>query len=78
MKRGIMRTSQRILVFSGALFLIVGLQLVIAQEAENPAYLNPQLSPEQRATDLVRRMTLAEKASQMQNNSGGRFAAPSF
>jgi beta-glucosidase len=31
--------------------------------------MNPQLPPGQRATDLVRRMTLAEKASQMQNNS---------
>jgi beta-glucosidase len=31
--------------------------------------MNPQLSPEQRATDLVHRMTLAEKATQMQNNS---------
>jgi beta-glucosidase len=31
--------------------------------------MNPQLSPEQRATDLVRRMTLEEKATQMQNNS---------
>jgi len=69
MKRRIVRTSQWILVFAGALFLGVGLRNAVAQEAENPAYLNPQLSPEQRATDLVRRMTLAEKASQMQNNS---------
>jgi len=31
--------------------------------------VNPNLSPEQRAVDLVRRMTLEKKASQMQNNS---------
>jgi beta-glucosidase len=31
--------------------------------------MNPQLSSEERATDLVRRMTLSEKASEMQNNS---------
>ena len=33
-----------------------------AQDAQKPAYLNPSLPPEQRAADLVRRMTLEEKA----------------
>jgi beta-glucosidase len=41
----------------------------IAQDSASLPYMNPQLSPEQRATDLVHRMTLAEKATQMQNNS---------
>ena len=54
----------------GAAFLsIASAQLTAAQQEENPPYLDSKLSPEQRATDLVRRMTLAEKASEMQNNS---------
>src|SRR3954468_10094487 len=41
----------------------------IAQDNSNLPYMNPKLSPERRAADLVHRMTLAEKASEMQNNS---------
>ncbi len=80
MKRRIMRTIEWVVICAGALFLGVSLQNAVAQEAENPAYLNPQLSPEQRATDLVRRMTLAEKASQMQNNSAAvpRLKVPAY
>ena len=42
-----------------------------AQEAagEAPAYLNPSLRAEQRAADLVHRMTLEEKASQLVNQA---------
>src|SRR5690242_11840508 len=40
-----------------------------AQNSENPPYLNPKLSPEQRAADLVSRMTLEEKASQLVNQA---------
>jgi beta-glucosidase len=39
----------------------------LAQEAIKPAYLDPSLPAEQRAVDLVRRMTLEEKASQLVN-----------
>ncbi|MGA9720282.1 MAG: glycoside hydrolase family 3 C-terminal domain-containing protein [Acidobacteriaceae bacterium] len=51
-----------------------------AQDSANLPYMNPQLSPEQRATDLVRRMTLAEKGSQMQNNSAAvpRLNIPAY
>ena len=51
-----------------------------AQDSANLPYMNPQLSPEQRATDLVRRMTLAEKASEMQNNSAAvpRLNIPAY
>jgi beta-glucosidase len=51
-----------------------------AQDSVNLPYMNPQLSPEQRATDLVRRMTLAEKASEMQNNSAAvpRLNIPAY
>ncbi len=43
-------------------------------------FMNPQLAPEQRAADLVHRMTLAEKASQMQNNSAAipRLKVPAY
>jgi beta-glucosidase len=40
-----------------------------AEDAAKPAYLNPSLSPEQRAIDLVGRMTLQEKASQLVNQA---------
>ena len=43
--------------------------VVAAQDASNLPYMNPTLSPEQRASDLVHRMTLAEKASQLVNQA---------
>ena len=80
MKRRVIRTVEWVLICAGALYLAAALQNAVAQEPENPAYLNPQLSPQQRATDLVRRMTLAEKASQMQNNSAAvpRLKVPAY
>jgi beta-glucosidase-like glycosyl hydrolase len=56
------------------------LQAAAAQESASLPFLNPQLSPEQRATDLVHRMTLAEKATQMQNNSAAvpRLNVPAY
>ena len=55
-------------------------QIGVAQEPANLPYMNPQLSSEQRATDLVRRMTLEEKATQMQNNSAAlpRLKIPAY
>ena len=40
-----------------------------AQDDSNPPYKNTSLSPEQRAADLVHRMTLQEKASQLVNQA---------
>ncbi len=40
-----------------------------AQPADHPAYLDPTLTPEKRAADLVSRMTLEEKVLQMQNSA---------
>jgi beta-glucosidase len=37
--------------------------------AQQPSYLDPSLSPEQRAADLVHRMTLEEKAGQLVNQA---------
>ena len=47
--------------FIGAIILLLG-STVVAQE---PAYLNTKLSFEERAEDLISRMTLEEKVSQM-------------
>ena len=42
--------------------------------------MNPNLSPSERAADLVHRMTLAEKATQMYNNSAAipRLNVPAY
>ena len=42
---------------------------VKAQATQKPAYLDPSLPAERRATDLVGRMTLEEKASQLVNQA---------
>ena len=41
----------------------------IAQDSSNLPYMNPKLSPAERAADLVHRMTLEEKASQLVNQA---------
>ncbi len=48
-------------------FLCVG--RLGSQSSEHPAYLNPALPAEQRAADLVHRMTVEEKVSQLVNQS---------
>ena len=42
---------------------------LFAQNPERPAYMNPALSPQQRAEDLVHRMTVEEKVTQLVNQS---------
>jgi beta-glucosidase len=54
----------RRLIFSVALALTV---LATCAEAQEAAYLNPKVSPAERAHDLVGRMTLDEKASQLED-----------
>lgn len=51
-----------------------------AQDAAKPAYLNPSLPAEQRAADLVHRMTLEEKASQLLNQARAipRLKVPAY
>jgi len=39
----------------------------VSGRAQEPAYLNPSLSPQERAHDLVNRMTLEEKATQLED-----------
>ncbi|MGD0736665.1 MAG: glycoside hydrolase family 3 C-terminal domain-containing protein [Terracidiphilus sp.] len=80
MKNHVTRIMKCIFACSGLLISGSVLQQAVAQDSEQPAYLNPQLSPEQRAMDLVHRMTLAEKATQMQNNSAevSRLKIPAY
>ena len=51
-----------------------------AQETANPPYLNPSLTAQERATDLVHRMTLPEKASQLVNQARAipRLKVPAY
>jgi beta-glucosidase len=56
----------RILVHVVLVSIVSGLY---AQSSDQPAYLNTSLSAEQRAADLVHRMTVEEKVSQLVNQS---------
>jgi beta-glucosidase len=51
-----------------------------AQDSSKPPYLNTELSPEERAADLVHRMTLQEKASQLVNQARAipRLGVPAY
>ncbi len=51
-----------------------------AQKGAKPDYLNPNLQPGQRAADLVHRMTLEEKASQLVNQARAipRLGVPAY
>ena len=55
------------------------LGIAAAQDAQ-PAYLNPSLPAQQRAADLVHRMTLEEKASQLVNQARAipRLKVPAY
>ena len=60
------RISARILVAIATFLPVAGLN---GQDGQNPAYLNPDLPAQQRAEDLVRRMTVEEKVTQLVNQS---------
>src|SRR6266705_2514962 len=49
-----------------ALFLTLAV-FAVSVSAQDPAYLNSKLSPQDRAHDLVGRMTLDEKAAQLED-----------
>ena len=80
MNKCMTRTMQRFVLGSGSFFFALAVQTAIAQGAPTPPYLDTNLTPEQRAADLVQRMTLAEKASEMQNNSAAvpRLNVPAY
>ena len=80
MKKRMTRIVAGIVAWTGTLFLGSFMQTAVAQDTANLPYMNPSLSAEQRAVDLVHRMTLAEKASQMLNRSAAvpRLKVPAY
>ena len=62
------------------LFFALISQVAASQDTPKLPYMDPTLAPEQRAADLVHRLTLAEKATQMQNNSAAvpRLNIPAY
>jgi beta-glucosidase len=80
MKHCMTPMMQRFLLGTGTLLFALSVQIASAQSAATPPYLDTSLTPEQRAADLVHRMTLAEKATQMQNNSAAvtRLNVPAY
>jgi len=53
---------------------------LINKEEKLPRYLNPNLSPEERSKDLIPRMTLAEKVSQLMSDAPAveRLGVPAY
>jgi beta-glucosidase len=80
MKNRMTRIVAGFVACTGTLFFGSILQSAVAQDTANLPYMNTNLSPEQRAIDLVHRMTLAEKATQMYNNSAAipRLNVPAY
>ncbi|MBB6143125.1 beta-glucosidase [Silvibacterium bohemicum] len=80
MKRFVWQYVERPATFAAIILLGLSLRTAGAQDSQNAPYMNPQLPPQVRATDLVRRMTLEEKATQMQNNSAAvpRLKVPAY
>lgn len=80
MEARVMQMVRRLFAYAGMLIFGLVPRAALAQDAAKLPYMNPELSPEERATDLVRRMTLAEKTSQMQNNTAAvpRLNIPAY
>lgn len=64
-----MRMGTFLPVCAAMLLYITALPASAQDASSNPPYLNPTLSPELRAKDLVHRMTMEEKASQLVNQA---------
>lgn len=69
MKNHVMCIAASLTLLGGMLFPTAPARQAMAQQTSTPAYLNTSLSPEVRAKDLVSRMTLEEKASQLVNDA---------
>ena len=74
------RTRLSFISGAGLLLLALAALPAVSQGTSTPPYSDTNLTPEQRAADLVHRMTLAEKATQMQNNSAAvpRLNIPAY
>jgi beta-glucosidase len=75
-----MRDSGKHLLAALAFLLAFTAKGAGAQDPAKPPYLNPELPAAQRAADLVQRMTLEEKASQLVNSAHAipRLAVPAY
>jgi beta-glucosidase len=71
------RTGAQILMAIATFLTVTALY---AQDGQKPAYLNPDLPAPQRAEDLVRRMTVEEKVTQLVNQSRAipRLSVPDY
>ncbi len=80
MKGYIMRVATVLAVCAGMLLCTAAVPRAIAQDTSTPPYLSPALPPEARARDLVGRMTLEEKASQLVNQARAipRLKVPAY
>ena len=80
MKKSKLRVTTFLAACAGMLFCAGAVPRAIAQETSNPPYLNPKLPAEVRAKDLVGRMTLEEKASQLVNQARAipRLKVPAY
>ncbi len=64
-----MRISGKLTLVALVGFIALITCAAVAQDSSSLPYMNPSLPPEQRAADLVHRMTLHEKASQLVNDA---------
>ena len=69
MKGYVMRDATVLAACAGMLLFAAAVPGAIAQDTSTPPYLNPALPPEARARDLVERMKIEEKASQLVNQA---------
>src|SRR5580698_3169293 len=67
--RILMRQSKRYTAPLSAIFFLLAVASCAGQSAANPVYLDPSKPIEARVDDLVGRMTLEEKASQLVNQA---------
>ena len=80
MKLLVKRFYAGITAWTGIAVLGIALPCALAQDAANPPYLNRDLPAQVRAEDLVSRMTLDEKASQLVNDARAipRLKVPAY
>ncbi|HTQ97072.1 MAG TPA: glycoside hydrolase family 3 N-terminal domain-containing protein, partial [Candidatus Acidoferrum sp.] len=74
-----MRTTSKLKIPAAIIFFLIATR-VSAQSSDQPAYLNTSLPAEQRAADLVHRMTIEEKVTQLVNQARAipRLNIPSY
>jgi beta-glucosidase len=71
---------RNLLAVAGIMVSTLAAHSALATSDSRPAYLNPSLPAETRAADLIKRMTLEEKASQLVNHSRAipRLGVPAY